>query len=120
MGLSGLGWFGLECGSDVPGQQFLDAIDRMVGDRRQDRAQVECRIEAIQFGGSDEAVERCSSMAAGVGTHKEVVFPADRDGTQCPFRGVVVDLQLSVVQVARECAPVRERIADGARRLALG
>lgn len=44
MDLSGLGRVGVECRGDFPGQQFLDAIDRMLGDLRQNSSQVEGRM----------------------------------------------------------------------------
>ena len=72
--LSGLGRFGLEGGGDVPGQQFLDAVDRMFGDRRQNGTQIERRIEPVQRGCSDGVVERCGSLAAGISAHEEVIL----------------------------------------------
>ena len=44
----------------------IHAVDRMLGDHCQDCAQVEGRIEFIQLGCSDEAVQRCSTLAAGI------------------------------------------------------
>lgn len=49
MGLSGLGGVGLEGGGKLPGQEFVDAADRVVGDLRQDRAEIELRIESVQL-----------------------------------------------------------------------
>ncbi len=79
MCLRGLGRVGLERGGDVPGQELFDAVDRMFGDRCQDRAQVEGRIEPAQFGCTDEAVERCRSLTAGISSHEEVILPSDGD-----------------------------------------
>jgi len=73
--LSGLGRVGLDLGGDVPRQQFLDAVDWMPGDRRQNCAQIERRIESIQLGCPDEAVEQCCSLAAGVSSHEKVILP---------------------------------------------
>ena len=36
---------------DVPGQQFADAVERMIGDDREDVAQVRLGIDAVEFGG---------------------------------------------------------------------
>jgi len=47
--LSGLGGGGLKRGGEVPGEQFLDTTDGMVGDLGQHCAEVELRIEAVQF-----------------------------------------------------------------------
>jgi hypothetical protein len=45
-----LGGLGPDLGSDVPGQEFLDAADGMVCDLGQDGAVVELRIKAIKLG----------------------------------------------------------------------
>jgi len=44
----------LRCGFgvqfDVPGQQFFDAVHRVVRDALQDFAQIGLRIQAVEFG----------------------------------------------------------------------
>ena len=55
MWLSGLGRVSLKRGSEVPGQEFLDAADGVVGDLGQDGAEVEFRVKSIQFGRSCRA-----------------------------------------------------------------
>jgi hypothetical protein len=40
-------WFDV----DVPGQEFCDAVDRMIGDAIEHRVQISFWIEAVQFGG---------------------------------------------------------------------
>src|SRR5579863_8173160 len=92
----------------------------MVGDRCQNRAQIERRIEPIQLGCSDEAVERCSSLVAGVSSHEKVILPSNRNGTQRSLGSAIIDLQQTIVYVARQCTPVRKRIPDRARGLTLG
>ncbi len=92
----------------------------MIGYRCQDRAQVERWIEPVQPGCSDEAIKRRGSLAAGIGSHEEIVLVADGDGAQCPFGSVVVNLQQPVVNVAFERTPVRERITDRDRGFAVG
>ena len=63
MGLSGLGGIDLTRVDDVPGQQFLDAVDGMFWKRREDGPQVEGWIEPAELGCTDEAVERCGALA---------------------------------------------------------
>lgn len=43
-----------------------------------------------------------------------------RDDAQRAFGAVVVDLKPAVIDVARECAPAGEGVADRSRGLALG
>jgi hypothetical protein len=76
----------------IPGQQFLDPIGGMVGDPGEHVTQVGFRIQAVQLGRPDEAVERGSSFTAGIGAGEEVVLPPQGDRAQGTFGGVVVDL----------------------------
>jgi hypothetical protein len=56
--------------------------------------------ESIRLRRLDDAVEN----GAGIGTTlcicEEPVFPADHEGFNCPFDPVVVDLQLSMFDIA--------------------
>ena len=38
---------------NVPGQQFLDAIDRVIGDALDHVAQVRLGVQAVELGGTD-------------------------------------------------------------------
>ena len=49
---------------DVPGQQFVDAVDRVVGDAGQDVAQIGLGIEAVELGGLDQGVDGGGAPAA--------------------------------------------------------
>jgi len=49
VGLSSLGGVDLEGRGEIPGQEFVDPADGVVGDLRQDRAEIEFRIEPVQF-----------------------------------------------------------------------
>lgn len=60
---------------DVPGEQLRDAADRVVGDARQDRAQVRLRIKAVEFGRADQTVDGCGALSTGVGASKQIVLP---------------------------------------------
>jgi hypothetical protein len=64
--------------SKVPGQEFVDAVDRMIGDALQDMAQIEFRIKSVKLGSSCRApdyaewqapflwrVRRCRPVARG-------------------------------------------------------
>jgi len=79
--LSGLAGLGLQRWDEVPGQEFLDAADGMVGDLRQHGAEVELRIETVELGRADEAVERGGAIATGVGAGEQIVFPSKSDST---------------------------------------
>ena len=56
--------------SGMPDARQQGKVDHpLLGDRRQKCTQVEGRIDPVQLGCADEAVERCRSLAAGIGTH---------------------------------------------------
>jgi hypothetical protein len=57
-------------GSVVPRQQFIDAVDRMIGDAREHEAQIRFWVEAIEFGGADQAVECDGAFATGIGARE--------------------------------------------------
>jgi len=104
----------------VPGQEFADAIDRMIGDAGQNVAQVSLRIEAIHLGGLDEGIHRSVAHAAGVGAGKEIILSREGEGPDRALDGVVAHFQAAVGGVAGERGPTRLRITDclGERALA--
>ncbi|NML98996.1 hypothetical protein HHL24_13690 [Paraburkholderia sp. RP-4-7] len=52
--------------SNDPSRQFVDAIDRMLGDKSDDVAQVGPGIKAIQFGDADQCVDCSAAFATAV------------------------------------------------------
>jgi hypothetical protein len=84
---------GIVYGDEVPGEQFVDAVYRVLGDAGQDLAEIAFGIESIEFRRSDQRVDCGSSFAAGVGATKKVVLASKGDGAKRPFCRRVVDLQ---------------------------
>ena len=70
MCLSGLGGLGLYRQGEVPGQEFLDTADGMVGDLGEHGAEIELRIEAVQLCRSDQAVHGGGPFSTAIGTRK--------------------------------------------------
>ena len=67
LGSEGEGRFG--CGdlvSDRPRQEVGDPIHRMLGDPPDDETQIGFGVEAIELGGTDQAVDGCGTFAAGL------------------------------------------------------
>src|SRR5690606_31017340 len=73
----------------------------------------------VELGGTDERVDRCSPLAAGIGSRKQVILTAERNRSKRTLRGVVVDLDAPVVAIAQERRPARERIPDRSGKLRL-
>src|SRR6266511_5300912 len=63
--------------ADVPGEQVASAIDGVVGDAAQHITQVGFGVEAVEFGGFDQAIEGGGAITAGVGPGKKIVLPAE-------------------------------------------
>jgi len=96
----------------VPRQQVVDPADGMVGDTFEDMVEVEFRIEAVELGGAEQRIDDGGAFATGVRACEEIVLTTERNHAQRPFGGVVVDLQMSIVDVASQRLPAREGIAD--------
>lgn len=64
---------------DVPRQEFVDAVDRMIGDAGQHIAEIGFGVEVVEFGAADQAVDRGGSFAASIGAGEQVVFPGQSD-----------------------------------------
>src|SRR3982751_7034234 len=90
---------------DVPGQQVVNTINRIVRDAREHMAEVGLRINTVELGRADQTVDRSRSFATGISAGKQVVLSPNRDGTQRSFRRVVIDLEMSVIAVAHQRGP---------------
>lgn len=58
----------MELIGDVPRCEFIDAVNRMVGDAREHVAQIRLGIDAVEFCGANEAVAGGGTFVAGVCT----------------------------------------------------
>jgi hypothetical protein len=68
-----LGWI-LQVCVNAPGQQFVNAVDWMIGNTGQHVAQVSARVDAIEFARRNQRVHRRRPLAAAVGAGKEEVL----------------------------------------------
>ena len=108
------------CGEgEVPWQQISDPADGMVGDAFEHQMEIEFRIETVELGASEQRVDGGGAFSAGVGSAEEVVLSSERDDAQRAFGGVVVDLEMAVVDIAGECLPARSGVADRRSRIGL-
>ena len=51
-------------GCEVPGKQFVDPVDRVLGDSGQDLVKISFRVQTVGFGGAYQRVEGRSAYAA--------------------------------------------------------
>jgi hypothetical protein len=66
----------LICG-DVPWQQFVDAINRMIGNAAEHVAQIGARFDIVQFAGRDERIHCRRSITAAVRPSEEEISATD-------------------------------------------
>src|SRR5579862_2304589 len=95
------------------GQEFVEAADRMIGDTAEDVAKPGRRIDLHEFAGSDEAAQDSRRLTAVIASEESPVVTAHREATQRPLRGIVVNRQIAVGAVARQCGPVLQRVRYG-------
>ena len=50
----------------------------MVGDLLQDAAEIEFRIESVELGRSEQAINRSGAFTTGIGASKQIVLAAQR------------------------------------------
>jgi len=97
-----------------PGQQLIDPIDRMLADALQHVAQIRLRLDRIELGRADQGVEHRRACAPRIGAQMQIVLATDRYRAQRPLGSVVVRLDATIFDEARERTPVRQRVADRA------
>ena len=90
----------------VPGQQFAEAVDGVIGEAFEDITQVGFRIDAVKLGRAQQAVDGRRALSAGIRSGEEIVLAAEGDHAQRPFRRVVIDLDVAVVSI-KPAAPAK-------------
>lgn len=63
-------WGRWEAGDDIPGQEFLDAADGVVGHAGEHLAQVFLGVQVVEFGGAEQTVKGDGALPTGIGTGK--------------------------------------------------
>ena len=99
--LSGFGKIDRRPEIEVPGEEFFNAVDRMVRNTGEDVRQIGFRIDPVQFRRADQAVDCSGPLPADVGSSKQVVLTTQGHSSQSAFGGIVVDLQSAVVTIPK-------------------
>ena len=68
---------------EVPRQEFVDAVDRVVGDAGQHVAEIGFGIENVEFGVTDQAVDCGGLLACGIGAGGICIAAPAKSGA-CP------------------------------------
>ena len=76
-------------GLPVPGQEFVQAGLRYVGDAVEDVGQPSLRVDAFELGRADQGVHHSSPRAAAIGTGEEPGLASETERPERPLRGVM-------------------------------
>jgi hypothetical protein len=58
----------------IPGQQLVDAVDRVIGESREHFSQKRLGIVAVEFGGAQQTVDGSSVITAGIAAGEQIVL----------------------------------------------
>ncbi len=84
----------------------------MVRDSREHVPQVAFGVQIVEFRGAEETIDCRGALPAIIGSSQEPVLAAQGNGAERSLRDVIVDLEPTVVPVAGQSGPARERVAD--------
>ena len=79
----------------------------MIADALEHMAQVGFRIQTVELGSADQAVDGGGALASSVGTAEEEVLAPERNGAQRALGGVVVDLEAAICRSDDRAASTR-------------
>src|SRR4029077_8842584 len=92
----------------VPGQQLVETSDRMVGDAGEDIGQPGLRIDVVELGGHDQAVQEGGALTASVGAGEQPSLPSESQAAQRPLGGIIGQADAAVLEEAGEGSPALE------------
>ena len=69
-------------------------------------------LDVVELGGGDERADRCPSVGTAVGSGKQVILAAERDGTDCALDDVGVEFDAAIIEEAAENLPAAQGVAD--------
>lgn len=87
---------------NVPWQEFVDAIDRVIRNTFDGVVQIGLGIEAVQACCADQAIHRSGTFSARVRANEQVIATAQRDTSQRSLRDQVVDFRTPIATVEDE------------------
>ena len=90
-----------------------------VDDPGEDVGQIRERVDVIELTGLDQAGDRGPVFGASIRPGEQSIFSVERDGSDGAFDGIVVELEATIVDKARQTFPARQSVADSFGELAL-
>ena len=78
----------------------------------QDVTQPQIGLDVVGFGGLNQRVDERAGACAGLGVREEPCFSADDEGADGVFGGVVVDWQITPIEVTDQAWPLPMQVAQ--------
>ena len=97
----------------MPGKQFIEAVDLVIRDAAKNVSEPSLRIDAVEFGGFDQTIGDGRRLSTALGSHEEIIFPAQTDGSHGSLSRIVVELQKAVIEPWSQLLHSNQGIADG-------
>lgn len=91
----------------------------MLGDSRQHLTQIAFRLDAVEFGASDQAIHGGGAFASRLGAGEDIVFSSQRDGTKRALHGVVVYFSVPIMGERIQRLPTVKRVLNGTAQCGL-
>ena len=79
----------LPFGLPVPGEEFVQAVLRLLGDAGEDVGEPGLGVDVVELRGADESVHHRRPLAAAIGAGEEPGLASERDAAQRPLCGVI-------------------------------
>src|SRR5207302_1019562 len=97
----------------MPGEELVEAGDRMIGDPTQDVGEPGLWVDAVELSGLEHGEHRSSALAAAVRASEQPGLAADCDPAQRPLSRIVGQADASVVEKAGEGGPALQHVIHG-------
>jgi hypothetical protein len=104
----------------LPGQEFVDAFGRVVGQSREHVGEPSLLIDLVELRGRNQGVDDRRPPAAFIGAGECPVLAADRNRTNFPLGSVVGHAQPAIIEKAGEPGSALEAVVDRPGGLAVG
>ena len=107
------------CRLPVPGQQFIESVDRMSVDHALKHiAQVGIGFNIVKLASLDERAQHGPAHAASIAAREQMILATESHRTDRALNWIGVELDTAIMQEPRQSIPPRQCIADRFSKLA--
>jgi hypothetical protein len=77
-------------------EQFVDAMDRVISDARENVGQIGLRIDTVHPACFDDGVDAGRAFSTGVGTTEEIILPTEELVAHSALGGIALDSDYAI------------------------